>query len=167
MTDLETQTPDTGDEDKAAGGNTPVQELLSFRVGEQEYSVDIMSVREIRGWSRATPLPHSAAHVRGVINLRGTVLPIIDLAQRLGLSVAEASERNVIIVVQVRDQTLGLVVDAVSDILSIPMQDLQTPPDLSQDEDNSYVRALTVVEGRLLRILDLEAVHPPMESDAA
>lgn len=167
MTDLETRTPETSEEDTAVATNTPVQELLSFRVGEQEYSVDIMSVREIRGWSRATPLPHSAAHVRGVINLRGTVLPIIDLAQRLGLSVAEASERNVIIVVQVRDQTLGLVVDAVSDILSIPMQDLQTPPDLSQDEDNSYVRALTVVEGRLLRILDLEAVHPPMESDAA
>lgn len=163
MTDQDTQ-PTEAD---TVSSNAPVQELLSFRVGEQEYSVDIMSVREIRGWSRATPLPHSAAHVRGVINLRGTVLPIIDLAQRLGLTVAEASERNVIIVVQVRDQTLGLVVDAVSDILSIPMQDLQTPPDLTQEEDNSYVRALTVVEGRLLRVLDLEAVHPPMESDAA
>ena len=163
MTDQDTQPAEA----ETVSSNVPVQELLSFRVGEQEYSVDIMSVREIRGWSRATPLPHSAAHVRGVINLRGTVLPIIDLAQRLGLTVAEASERNVIIVVQVRDQTLGLVVDAVSDILSIPMQDLQTPPDLTQEEDNSYVRALTVVEGRLLRVLDLEAVHPPMESDAA
>lgn len=163
MTDQKTQSAP----EETQASNTTVQELLSFRVGEQEYSVDIMSVREIRGWSRATPLPHSAAHVRGVINLRGTVLPIIDLAQRLGLSVAEASERNVIIVVQVRDQTLGLVVDAVSDILSIPMQDLQTPPDLTQEQDNCYVRALTVVEGRLLRVLDLEAVHPPMESDAA
>ena len=167
MTDLDNKTPESKDDGDAVNSNAPVQELLSFRVGEQEYSVDIMSVREIRGWSRATPLPHSAAHVRGVINLRGTVLPIIDLAQRLGLQVEEASERNVIIVVQVRNQTLGLVVDAVSDILSIPMQDLQTPPDLTQDEDNSYVRALTVVEGRLLRILDLDAVHPPMESDAA
>lgn len=167
MTDLDNQTKENKDSGDAVNSNAPVQELLSFRVGEQEYSVDIMSVREIRGWSRATPLPHSAAHVRGVINLRGTVLPIIDLAQRLGLQVEEASERNVIIVVQVRNQTLGLVVDAVSDILSIPMQDLQTPPDLTQDEDNSYVRALTVVEGRLLRILDLDAVHPPMESDAA
>lgn len=167
MTDSDTHATPPPEQTDTTSTNTPVQELLSFRVGEQEYSVDIMSVREIRGWSRATPLPHSAAHVRGVINLRGTVLPIIDLAQRLGLSIVEASERNVIIVVQVRDQTLGLVVDAVSDILSIPLQDLQTPPDLSQDVDNSYVRALTVIEGRLLRILDLEAVHPPMESDAA
>jgi purine-binding chemotaxis protein CheW len=166
MTDTDHhQTLDQSDDGAAA--NAPVQELLSFRVGEQEYSVDIMSVREIRGWSRATPLPHAAAHVRGVINLRGTVLPIIDLAQRLGLDVAEASERNVIIVVQVRDQTLGLVVDAVSDILSIPFQDLQTPPDMSQDENTGYVRALTIVDGRLLRILDLDSVHPPMESDAA
>lgn len=166
MTD-DVQTKDTTHETDHVSASGPVQELLSFRVGEQEYSVDIMSVREIRGWSRATPLPHAAAHVRGVINLRGTVLPIIDLAQRLGLSVAEASERNVIIVVQVRDQTLGLVVDAVSDILSIPMQDLQTPPEVGQDADSGYVKALTVVDGRLLRILDLDAVHPPMESDAA
>lgn len=147
--------------------STDAQELLSFRVGEQEYSVEIMSVREIRGWSRATPLPHAAPHVRGVINLRGTVLPIIDLAQRLGLEVAEASERNVIIVVQVRDQTIGLVVDAVSDILSINRDDLQPPPDLAAGEEHGYVHALTIVDGRLLRILDLDAVHPAMESDAA
>lgn len=166
MTEQAPQTPSANDIDQSTS-SAPAQELLSFRVGEQEYSVDIMSVREIRGWSRATPLPHAAPHVRGVINLRGTVLPIVDLAQRLGLDVPEASERNVIIVVQVRDQTLGLVVDAVSDILSIPRDELQPPPDLAVDEDNSYVRSLTVVDGRLLRILDLNAVHPAMESDAA
>ena len=166
MTDTDLMSKSAPREDGQAA-SAQVQELLSFRVGEQEYSVDIMSVREIRGWSRATPLPHAAPHVRGVINLRGTVLPIIDLAQRLGLSVAEASERNVIIVVQVRDQTLGLVVDAVSDILSIPLHELQSPPELAQDAHTGYVRALTVVDGRLLRILDLDAVHPPMESDAA
>ncbi|MFT6104986.1 MAG: purine-binding chemotaxis protein CheW, partial [Paracoccaceae bacterium] len=101
---------------KTSATNAQDLELLSFRVAEQEYSVDIMSVREIRGWSRATPLPHAAAHVCGVINLRGTVLPIIDLAKRLGLEVLAATERNVIIVVQVNGQTVGLVVDAVSDI---------------------------------------------------
>jgi purine-binding chemotaxis protein CheW len=141
--------------------------LLSFRVAEQEYSVDIMSVREIRGWSRATPLPHAAAHVCGVINLRGTVLPIIDLAKRLGLEVLAATERNVIIVVQVNGQTVGLVVDAVSDILSIPQSELQPPPDMSSERGQSYIRALTVVEGRMLRVLDLDSVHPAMEADAA
>ena len=142
-------------------------ELLSFKVGEQEYSVDIMSVREIRGWTRATPLPHASAYVRGVINLRGTVLPIIDLACRLGIGVTETTERNVIIVVQMQGQTIGLLVDAVSDILSIPRTDLQAPPDMLPDTSNTFVRALTVVEGRMLRILDLPSVYPNREGTAA
>ena len=142
-------------------------ELLSFKVGEQEYSVDIMSVREIRGWTRATPLPHASAYVRGVINLRGTVLPIIDLACRLGIGVTETTERNVIIVVQMQGQTIGLLVDAVSDILSIPRTDLQAPPDMLSDTSNTFVRALTVVEGRMLRILDLPSVYPNREGTAA
>ena len=95
-------------------------ELLSFRLAEQEYSVDIMSVREIRGWTRATPLPHAPAYVRGVINLRGTVLPVVDLSTRLGMAPVEGDARNVIIVVQVGSQTAGLLVDAVSDILALP-----------------------------------------------
>ena len=142
-------------------------ELLSFRVGEQEYSVDIMSVREIRGWTRATPLPHSDPYVRGVINLRGAVLPIIDLSCRLGIGTTETTERNVIIVVQLEGQSIGLLVDAVSDILSIPRSDLQAPPDMLADAANSFVRALTVVEGRMLRILDLQSVYPQREGTAA
>lgn len=143
------------------------KELLSFRVGDQEYSVDIMSVREIRGWSRATPLPHASPYVCGVINLRGTVLLIIDLGKRLGLETYPASERNVIIVVQMLDQTVGLVVDAVSDILSIPLSSLQTPPDMNSDSRVSFVEALTVVEGRMLKVLDLDAVHPKTTLEAA
>ncbi|MEL6521166.1 MAG: chemotaxis protein CheW [Pseudomonadota bacterium] len=143
------------------------QELLSFRVGEQEYSVDIMSVREIRGWTRATPLPHASPYVCGVINLRGTVLPIIDLAKRLSIDVAPASERNVIIVVQVNGQTLGLVVDAVSDILSVPLSELQAPPEISTDHASGFVKALTIIDGRMLRVLDLDSVHPPINTDAA
>jgi purine-binding chemotaxis protein CheW len=142
-------------------------ELLSFRVGEQEYSVDIMSVREIRGWTRATPLPHSEPFVRGVINLRGAVLPIIDLSCRLGIGATETTERNVIIVVQMEGQSIGLLVDAVSDILSIPRSELQAPPDMLSDAANSFVRALTVVDGRMLRILDLQSVYPHREGNAA
>ncbi|MEM0935602.1 MAG: chemotaxis protein CheW [Pseudomonadota bacterium] len=142
-------------------------ELLSFKVGEQEYSVDIMLVREIRGWTRATPLPHSEQYVRGVINLRGAVLPIIDLACRLGLGATQTTERNVIIVVQIHDQSIGLLVDAVSDIISIPRNELQTPPEIATDASNSFVQALTVVEGRMLRVIDLDAVYPTREGHAA
>lgn len=147
--------------------DTQAQELLSFKVAEQEYSVDIMSVREIRGWSRATPLPHAASYVCGVINLRGTVLPIIDLASRLGLPLSEPTERNVIIVVKIDDQTIGLVVDAVSDILSIAFSEMQPPPDVSDEQAPGFIKALTVIEGRMLRVLDLNAVHPTVETEAA
>ncbi len=152
------------DETKSDAGE---MELLSFRVGEQEYSVDIMSVREIRGWTKATPLPHAPSFVRGVINLRGTVLPIVDLASRLGLPSGEDSSRNVIIVVHIAGQTLGLLVNAVSDILSIPLEDMQVPPELAADVSHTFIRALTIYEGRMIRVLNLEAVMPSREGIAA
>ncbi|PRY26997.1 purine-binding chemotaxis protein CheW [Aliiruegeria haliotis] len=143
------------------------RELLSFKVGEQEYSVDIMSVREIRGWTRPTPLPHAAPFVRGVINLRGTVLPIVDLAKRLGIEVEEASERNVIIVAKVQHQTVGVLVDAVSDILAISESELQQPPEMVADAGTTFVEAITVTQGRMLRILDLDSVLPDTTKDVA
>jgi purine-binding chemotaxis protein CheW len=142
-------------------------ELLSFRLAEQEYSVDIMSVREIRGWTRATPLPHSPHYMRGVINLRGTVLPVMDLSSRLGMPPVEGDARNVIIVVQSGSQSVGLLVDAVSDILALPQSELQPPPDMAADTAHSFVQALTIVEGRMIRLLDLSAVLPESHSEAA
>ncbi|MGC8202556.1 chemotaxis protein CheW [Aliiroseovarius sp. PTFE2010] len=142
-------------------------ELLSFRVGGQDYSVDIMAVREIRGSAKATSLPHAPAFVKGVINLRGTVLPIIDLAARLGIETGAETERNVIIVVDLGERTAGLMVDAVSDILAIPESEMQPPPDLAADEAHTFVSALTIVEGRMIRILDLNSVLPPQNEEAA
>jgi len=143
------------------------RELLSFRVGEQEYSVDIMSVREIRGWSKATPLPRAPAYVRGVINLRGTVLPIIDLAGRLGLPKGEDNARDVIIVVCVSDQTVGLLVNAVSDILTLPLTEMQQPPEMAADDAQTFISALTIYENRMIRVLDLESVLPAKDGLAA
>ncbi|NNJ66876.1 MAG: purine-binding chemotaxis protein CheW [Boseongicola sp.] len=154
--------------------DTPLQdpsaselELLSFYVGDHEYSVDIMSVREISGWTRTTSLPHSPPFVRGVINLRGTVLPVLDLALRLGLEANEPHERNVVVVVDLDGRTLGLRVDAVSDILSIPASAMQQPPEISADSAGSFLRALTIVDERMVRILDLEAVMPSNDEVAA
>lgn len=142
-------------------------ELLTFRVGEHEYSVDIMSVREIRGWTPTTSLPHAPAYVRGVINLRGTVLPVLDLARRLGLEDEGPDERNVIIVVDSGGKTVGLRVDAVSDILTIPSSDMQAPPEVAGEDTTTFVRALTLIEGRMVRILDLVCVFPESVEDAA
>lgn len=148
-------------------GGTGSTEYLSFRIGDSEYSVDIMSVREIRGWTQTTSLPHAPRFVRGVINLRGTVLPVVDLAMRLGLAETEPEERNVIIVVDIGSRVLGLRVDAVSDILSFTQAQLQRPPDVSNGSRAPFVKALTILEERMVRILDLETVLPTEDEIAA
>ncbi|WP_299875593.1 chemotaxis protein CheW [uncultured Sulfitobacter sp.] len=142
-------------------------ELLTFRLAEQEYSLDIMSVREIRGWTHATPLPHAPRYMKGVINLRGTVLPVMDLAERLGLPPREQSDRNVIIVVKHEDIMTGLLVDAVSDIVALTSDDLQPPPELTSAAAAGVVSALTLIEERMIRVLDLPATIDVPESTAA
>jgi purine-binding chemotaxis protein CheW len=142
-------------------------ELLSFLVSGQDYCVDIMSVREIRGSARATPLPHAPPYMRGVINLRGAVLPVMDLSARLGLETTSDTSRNVIIVVSTNDRTVGLMVDAVSDILALPDSQLQPPPEMPADEGRGFISALTIVEDRMIRVLDLSAILPQVNEDAA
>ena len=100
-----------------------------------------MSVREIRGWTPATPMPHAPSYVLGVINLRGAVLPIIDLSARLGMKPAEPTARHVIIVAQVKRKIVGLLVDAVSDILTINDDNIQPTPEISSDLAASSLRA--------------------------
>ncbi len=144
-------------------------EILSFQLAGQEYGIDVMQVREIRGWSRATPLPHAPTYVRGVINLRGTVLPVIDLAERLGLAPLAAGDRAVVIVIEDKGQITGLLVEAVSDILIVDTGALQVPPALSAHPGatEGCIAALTVLNGRMLRILNTRAILPQSGKDAA
>lgn len=97
---------------------TQARELIAFRLGQQEFCLDVMNVREIRGWTPVTPLPHAPSYMLGVINLRGTVLPIIDLSARMGFAPAEPSTRHAIMVVEMGKQVIGFLVDAVSEIFS-------------------------------------------------
>jgi purine-binding chemotaxis protein CheW len=126
-----------------------------------------MSVREIRGWTQATPLPHAPQYMKGVINLRGTVLPVMDLGSRLGLPAREQTERNVIIVVMFEDVMTGLLVDAVSDIAALTSDDLQPPPEVACSASTGVVSALTLIEERMIRVLDLANTVIVQESIAA
>ena len=143
------------------------RELISFRVGDQEYCVNIMAVREIRGWSPATSLPQSPSYMRGVINLRGAVLPIMDLAARIGMPMVEPTVRSVFIVVQAGDRTVGLLVDAVSDILSINDDMVQPTPDVACDAVRSFVRGIISIEGRMISEISLDRILPEREALAA
>lgn len=142
-------------------------ELLSFRLGADEYCVDIMSVREIRSWTKPTPLPHAPTHVCGVINLRGTVLPVVDLSIRLGMEPIGKGARNVIIVVHVNEHSVGLLVNAVSDILTLQTDDLQLPPENALPADQKFIESLAIVDGRMVRVLNLDAVLPNLTAEAA
>lgn len=142
-------------------------ELLTFRIADQEYSLDIMCVREIRGWTKTTPLPHAPPHMKGVINLRGTVLPVMDLAERLGMETREHTDRNVIIVVKHKDSMTGLLVDAVSDIIALTDDDLCPPPDLSTSGSSGVIKALTLMDERMIRVLDLANIVEFETSGAA
>ncbi|WP_068877191.1 MULTISPECIES: chemotaxis protein CheW [unclassified Phenylobacterium] len=147
-----------------AGG---MKELISFRIGAQEFCVDIMAIREIRGWTAATALPQSPSFVKGVINLRGAVLPIVDLASRLGFESTEASDRNVIIVAQIGEQVVGLLVDAVSDILTVTDDVIQPTPDVASETAKSFIRGLIAMDGRMISLIGLDRVLPDMELEAA
>jgi purine-binding chemotaxis protein CheW len=145
------------------GGN----ELIAFRIGDQEFCVNIMAVREIRGWTPATAMPHSPSYMIGVINLRGAVLPIIDLSGRLGMKPVDPTARHVIIVAQVRRKTVGLLVDAVSDILTVSEDDIQPTPEISSDLQRQFARGILSIEKRMICLIELEALFPDTESEAA
>ncbi len=150
-----------------AAKHSGVRELISFRVGDQDYCVDIMAVREIRGWSPATQLPQQPPYMRGVINLRGTVLPIMDLAGRLGLPMVEPTVRHVIIVVKAGDRIMGMMVDAVSDILSVTPEMAQETPDLACDDVKTFLDGIITLEGRMISEIALDRLLPSREQIAA
>lgn len=151
----------------AAKSLTQGRELIAFRIGDQEFCVNIMSVREIRGWTPATPMPHAPHYVLGVINLRGAVLPIIDMSMRLGMKPAEPTVRHVIIVAQVGPKAVGLLVDAVSDILTVTDDNVQPTPDIANEVAKNYARGILAIEGRMICMIELEALFPHVESEAA
>jgi purine-binding chemotaxis protein CheW len=136
------------------------REFVAFRIGTQEFCIDIMSVREIRGWTPATPLPRAPHFVRGVINLRGAVLPVVDLAQRLELAAVQQTATQVIIVAQIGSRIVGLLVDAVSDILNIESGKIQPTPDVSSEVARSFVTGIIGIEDRMISLLSLDHILP-------
>jgi purine-binding chemotaxis protein CheW len=142
------------------------RELIAFRVGEQEFCVDIMAVRELRGWTQTTPLPDTPSYVRGVINLRGSVLPVIDMGARIGFAPSETGARNVIIVVCIADQLVGLLVDSVCDILTVAEGGLQPAPALAFDTQQTFVTGLVTVDERMIGLLALDQLLPAVAQSA-
>ncbi|MDP1912910.1 chemotaxis protein CheW [Brevundimonas sp.] len=143
------------------------RELIAFRIGDQEFCVDIMAVREIRGWTPATPLPRAPGFMKGVINLRGAVLPIIDLGVRFGLKTSEPTARHVIMVAHIGGRMVGLLVDAVSDIIQLNDEQVQPTPDVASDHVKTFVKGIFALEGRMISLIELDRIVPDIEAEAA
>lgn len=135
-------------------------QVLTFLLDGEEYGVDILRVQEIKGWDRVTPIPNTVECVRGVINLRGTVVPIIDLRLRFAKAAIEYSKTTVIIVLKVHaprgERIVGLIVDAVSDVYSIAAHQLRPAPELGGGAESRFVKGLATVSEKLVILLDID-----------
>ena len=147
--------------------NPDLRELVTFHIGQERYALDIQSVREIRGWSPATPLPNAQPFMRGVVNLRGIMLPVMDLGRRLGGSAAEPSARHAVIVVEQGERLTGMLVDAVSDILSVAPASIQAAPDLTGGDGQPLVDGIVSSGDEMISLLNLDRLVPPTATQAA
>ena len=147
--------------------NPNLRELVTFRLGEERYAIDIQSVREIRGWSPATPLPNAQPFMQGVVNLRGLVLPVMDLARRLGGPASAPSARHAVIVIEYEGRLMGLLVDGVSGILGIEPGSLQPAPDLSGGGSESLLEGIITGADGMTSLLDLAWLVPEAVAEAA
>lgn len=129
------------------------EKVMVFAIDGREYGIDIMSVREIRSWVTITPLPRTPDYISGVINIRGTVLPIINLAARLAPGVEHATVRDVIVVLEIGDRIAGILVDQVSDIVEIKAGDIQDLPSATTDSVREFVFGLLTHDGRVVCLL--------------
>jgi purine-binding chemotaxis protein CheW len=143
------------------------RELIAFNIGAQEFCIATTAVREIRGWTPVTRLPHAPAFVLGVVNLRGAVLPIIDLAVRLGFPASQPTARHAIIVAELNQQIAGLLVDGVSDIFTAGQDQIQPTPDVAAEAARQFLSGVIAIDGRLINIIDVASLLPSRETAAA
>ncbi len=138
--------------------STEILQLVSFKIANEEFGVDILNVQEINKMTQITKVPNAPDFVEGVINLRGRVIPIIDLRTRLKLEKKEHDKETRIIVVEIANKTVGFIVDAVKEVLRIPTSIIEPPPQLATGIDSDFIRAVGKLEDRLLILIDLEKV---------
>lgn len=137
------------------------REYLTFRLAEEEYGIDILRVRELRGWEPVTRIPNSPVYVRGVLNLRGAIVPIIDLRIRFDLPTTDYTPTTVVVVLTIksgdgRERVMGVVVDAISDVVNASMEDVQTTPEFDSSIQIEYINGLASAGEKMLMLVDVD-----------
>jgi purine-binding chemotaxis protein CheW len=145
-------------------------EYLTFSLGDEEYAVDILTVQEIRGYEHVTRLPDSPAFIKGVINLRGVIVPIVDLRLKFELGQAKYDALTVMVILNLGNRVMGMVVDGVSDVVRLPAEEIKPAPYLGGSVDTRYLKGVATVGERMLLLLDIEKMMRSRDmalSDAA
>ena len=136
----------------------PPNQLISFAIGDDQYGVDIIAVREIKGWTAITPLPGQPEYVRGVLNLRGVIVPIVDLRCRFGQGLTSATPLNIVIVVQIAGKVVGLLADRVLDIVSLDAAEIKPVPKVAQSQRLSFLCGLVTSDDAMIALIDLPSL---------
>lgn len=142
--------------DRAVGFAADSDQFLTFTLEDEEYGIEILRVQEIKGFSKVRPIPNAPSYIKGVMNLRGTVVPVVDLRSRFGMREAEYNQFTVIIVVSMGAKVVGLIVDAVSDVLNINKDLVEETPEMAGDLDTSFFRGMGKVGEKLVLLLDID-----------
>jgi len=138
------------------GLTTDGSQFLTFQLGDELYGVDILRVQEIKGYTTVTKIPNMPPHIKGVLNLRGTIVPIVELRTKFGMPTIDYTMFTVIVVVVVKEKIMGLVVDAVSDVLNIDKKDIQPPPQFGAKVDISFLNGIGKSGDKLIALLDMD-----------
>lgn len=149
------------------GLTTDGSQFLTFNLGEELYGVDILRVQEIKGYTAVTKIPNTPPHIKGVLNLRGTIVPIVELRTKFGMPTIDYTAFTVIIVVVVRDKVVGLVVDSVSDVLNIDKKDIQPPPKFGAKVDVNFINGIGKSGEKLVALLDMDRLLSEGDAQAA
>lgn len=140
-----------------------MQEFLTFTLGSEEYGIDILRVQEIRGYDAVTAIANSPEFIKGVINLRGTIVPIVDLRIKFKLSQVTYDAFTVVIILNIAKRTVGIVVDGVSDVVALPEEQIKPPPEFGSTFDTEYLTGLGVNGERMLILVDIEKLMSSSE----
>ncbi len=151
---LQTTTQKTAASHIAGAGEA--NEFLTFRLGAEEYGIEILKVQEIRGWEQPTTIANAPEFIKGVINLRGTIVPIVDMRIKFGLGDAQYNTLTVVIILNIAKRVVGIVVDAVSDVITLDAQQIRPAPDFSASFDTQYITGLGTVDERMLILMNIE-----------
>jgi purine-binding chemotaxis protein CheW len=165
---VQAQTQSSWGTDSTAAATADHIQFISFAIGDDQYGVDIMAVREIKGWSEITHLPKQPDYVRGVLNLRGVIVPIIDLRCRFGQGLTEATMLHVVIIVQINDQLVGLLAARVSDIISFDPSKIKAVPKVAQSERLNFLSGIVTIDEDMIALIELSnLLRTPVEVAAA